>query len=181
MRVLKQDADGITYRLDDAGFNWIPGPGRWSVAQCFDHLNLTNKLFLARLEESVHTAREQGLTSDGPYSYNFLSRWFFRFNEPPAKWRVKAPAKVAPAHYKRVGETVPEFLTIHDRLIELLKEASGLDLVKAKCPLPGLPIVKFNLGMTFWIVTAHDRRHIQQAREVCVMPQFPGRPPKPAA
>ncbi len=36
---LKRDARQLTEGLSDAQLNWSPAPGRWSMAQCLEHLN----------------------------------------------------------------------------------------------------------------------------------------------
>jgi hypothetical protein len=173
VKVVQQDAEGVTYALTDEEFNWSPGPGRWSVGQCFDHLNAVDRSFLEKLGEAVADGRRRGLLGEGPYSYGAVSRWFFRLNEPPPKRRFKAPRKYAPAAAKPLAEVMPEFMSLHASLIGLLKQASGLDLARVRCPLPGLPILRLNLGMAFWSMTAHDRRHIYQAREICIAQGFP--------
>ncbi len=181
VKVIQQDADGIAYAITDEEFNWSPGPGRWSVAQCLDHLNAVNRKFFEKLREAVSAGRRDGVLDEGPYSYGVVSRWFFRINEPPPRRKFKAPKKFAPAQRKSAAEVMPEFTAQHAELIELLKQASGLDLVRVRCALPGLPLLKLNLGMAFWSVTAHDRRHIYQAREICIAQGFPKSRPQPAA
>jgi len=175
IKVIKLDADGVLDGLDEEQFNWNPAPGQWSIAQCFDHLNVTNRFFLKNLKEAVASGRQTGRIDDGPYSYGWFSRWFFRMNEPPVKLKVKAPQRFVPAPRRSREQVVPEFMALHDDVSNLLRDASGLDLVRLKCPSPVVAWIKFNLGMTFWILTAHDRRHIYQARQVHAAPGFPRR------
>ena len=181
VKVIQQDSEGVTYALTDEEFNWSPGLGKWSIAQCFDHLNAVNRQFLAKLKEAVASGRQKGLLAEGPYSYGALSRWFFRINLPPPRQKFKAPKRFVPAARKAAHEVMPEFAEHHVELIEVLRQASGLDLARVRCPLPGFPLLKLNLGMAFWTVTAHDRRHIYQAREICIAQGFPRSRPKPAA
>ena len=54
---IKQDAEGLMSVLTDAQFNWRPAPGRWSIAECFDHLNTTARLFVPAIDAAIATAR----------------------------------------------------------------------------------------------------------------------------
>jgi len=172
VKVVQSDADGITYDLSDEQFNWRPSDRQWSVGQCFDHLNRTNRVFLSNLRESIARGRSQGLLDEGPFAYNWFSRWFLRLVDPSSPRKFKAPGKFVPPAHLNLKDVMPEFQSLHDQLNELLKEASGLDLVRNKVS-SLFPLLKFNLGMTFWIVTTHDRRHIAQARAVRNTAGFP--------
>ena len=172
--VIKQDAEGLLHGLSDAQFNWSPGDGQWSIAQCIDHLNVSNRQFSKLLEDGVARGRAAGQLSDGPYSYSFLSRAFLRLNEPPVKRKFKAPGAFRPSSGPLSPErVVPDFFALHDRLIEIIQSANGLDLAAIKVPSPVTRLLKFNLGMMFWILAAHDRRHLWQVRQIRGNPGFP--------
>src|SRR6185369_3963570 len=67
---IRQDALGLMSGLSDAQFNWQPGPGRWSMAGCFDHLNKSAaQLFIPNIDAAIANATTQGLKSDGPFAY----------------------------------------------------------------------------------------------------------------
>jgi hypothetical protein len=66
-----------------------------------------------------------------------------------------------------------EWVRTHKSLEQLVRDANGVDLAKVKVPSPITSLIRYNLGMAFWIQTAHDRRHLWQAREVRNSPGFP--------
>src|SRR5438132_14373052 len=89
---VRQDAVGLMSGLSDAQFNWQPAPGRWSMAGCFEHLNLTAaKLFIPKIDAAIATAKAQGLRSNGPFAYSAFERWCIKTNDAPAKMRFPAP------------------------------------------------------------------------------------------
>lgn len=174
VKVIRQEAEGLYWGLTEAQWHWAPGEGGWSIAQCFDHLNITNRLFIAAFETSIRQARAEKLLSDGPFAYGFFSRWMYRVMQPPVKRRFKAPKKFEPAGRRKPEEILAEWEATHERLSELIREANGLNLVKAKVTSPASNFIRYPLGMGFWIQTAHDRRHLWQARQVRNHPAFPG-------
>jgi len=173
IEVIRQEAEGLLWGLSDEQFNWSPGGGAWSMAQCMDHLNVTNARMIEQMEASIEGGRQAGLRSDGPFVYSLLGRWFRKIVEPPPKFKAKAPQVFKPAPRRSMEETQAAWKKTHDRLEELILAANGLDLAKIKVRSAALPMLKFELGMAFWIQTAHDRRHLWQMRQIRNHPGFP--------
>jgi DinB superfamily len=171
---IRQDATGLISGLSDAQFNWRPEPGRWSMAGCFDHLNLSAAtLFIPSIDAAIANGRAQGLKSNGPFVYSAFERWCVKTNDAPPKMRFKAPRRVQPAADKPIDAVRTEFLRWQDELGRRLREADGLDLRRASHKSP-IPLVKWSLGAYFQLMLAHERRHIWQARQVRQNPAFPG-------
>jgi hypothetical protein len=173
INVVRQECEGLIDGLNEANFHWNPPDGGWSIAQCVGHLNTTNRIFLPIFEEGIRKGRAENRLSAGPYSYSWLSRYMFRVMQPPVKRRFSAPKKFEPGPQKPIAGILAEWDTTHARLEELVRQADGLDLEKIKVPSPVTSLIKYNLGMAFWIQTAHDRRHLWQAREVRNHKSFP--------
>lgn len=170
---IKDDAQELTAVLDDGQFNWRPSPKQWSIAQCLTHLNLINGEGLDQMAAAIDQARGAGLTAAGPFRHSYLNRKFISMVEPPPGLRVKAPRPYVPPPADRPKEqVVPEFLKMHDRLLDLIQKSNGLDLARIKVPAP-IPYLKFGLGARFALLTAHDRRHLHQAWAVRRHRDFP--------
>jgi hypothetical protein len=173
LKVVREDAKGLVAGLSEAQFNWSPDAGQWSVGQCLEHLNLTARQSLPLFEEAIEKGLEQGIRSNGPYAYGDLSRVFLRVVEPPVRMRVKAPQGFRPASTLVPEKVMAEFDESHELAESLAKRANGLDLARIKARSAFSKLVKYNLGMAFWILAAHDRRHIWQARQLLADKGFP--------
>ena len=171
---IQEDARRLAAGLSDAQFNWSPAVGRWSIGQCLDHLNISNAKQLALLETGIARGRVEGRLGDGPFRYGLVSRLFRRIMEPPVRLRwVKAPPPFQTAADKAAAEVTGEFQAIHERLIEALRQADGLDLPGVRVTSAFNDKIDYSLGMAFWIMAAHDRRHLWQAWQVRRSPGFP--------
>ena len=170
---ITEDAQELTATLTDAQFNWRPVPGKWSISECLVHLNVVDSADLPGLRDAVAKAREAGLTGAGPFRYGFFSRKFVALTEPPVKLRVPAPKQYRPQPDLSKEKVVPEFLSIHDSILELIRDSNGLDLARVKVTVPFSKRIKFSLGQRFALLTAHDRRHLWQAWQVRKHPEFP--------
>ena len=170
---VRQDATGLMSGVTDVQFNWQPAPGRWSMAGCFEHLNLTAaQLFIPRIDGAIAVAKAQGLKSQGPFAFSAFERWCVRTNDAPARMKFPAPKQVQPPTNKPLDQVRDEFVHWQDELAKRLVEADGLDLRAAKYKSP-IPLVKWSLGAFIQLMLAHERRHTLQARQVRQEPGFP--------
>jgi hypothetical protein len=163
---IRQEVPGLVAHLSDAQFHWSPAPNRWSMAQCFDHLNVTAGAFVPAIDRVMDDARKRGLTGSGPFVYSLFERICLRANEPPPRLRMRAPRVLVPAPDKPMAAVLTEFTEWQERLGERIRLADGLDLRRARGRSPAFPLITWSLGSMFAITLAHERRHLWQARQV---------------
>jgi hypothetical protein len=163
---IRQQVPGLVSQLTEEQFKRPPGPKRWSMAHCFEHLNVAARAFVPTIDRTVDDARTRGLTGQGPFAYPMHERLFINFNEPPPRLRVPAPSVLIPTPAKPMAEIVSEFLEWQNKLGESIRRADGLDLRRASARSPALPLLKWSLGAQIAITLAHERRHLWQARQV---------------
>jgi hypothetical protein len=167
---IKADGQAVCAGLSESQFNWRPGEGRWSIAECLVHLNVAASGTLPAFDRAIADGRAKGRTAEGggPFRYGWFSRWVIGSMEPPPKWRMKTPGMFA----VRVGGThalarvLPEFLAVRDQLAERVRRADGLDLKRIRTVSPVTRLLRLPLGAYLQFVIAHDRRHVWQARQV---------------
>ena len=163
---ISADADALTAPLNDAQFAWQPGPASWSVAHCLDHLNATARSYLPVLDEGIADAIRRGLYGPGPYTYNWVGRAFVWIMEPPVRVRAKAPKPFQPAPSRPRRDIMAAFHAYQVQYIDRLRQASGLDLARARVASPVVRWLRIPLGSAFAVMIAHERRHLAQARRV---------------
>jgi hypothetical protein len=170
---LADEADALSSGLTDEQFNWRPPSGGWTVAQCIDHLNVTARVYLPKLDEGIAEAIRRGLYGEGPFRYGVLGRLFVRSQEPTTRMKYKAAKIVMPAESRRRQETLAAFRAYQVQFIDRLRQANGLDLARARVKSPILNVLRMPLGCGFALMAAHERRHLQQARNVVAEATFP--------
>jgi hypothetical protein len=170
---LAADGDRLVTPLTDAQFNWRPAPDAWSIAQCLDHLNVIARLYLPMLDEGIADAIRRGLYRPGPFAYRWLYRWIATSQEPPYRIRMKAPKSFQPPPSRPRQEVMAAFRAYQVQYIDRLRQANGLDLTRARVRSPILRWLKLPLGIAFAFTTAHERRHLWQARRITETAGFP--------
>jgi hypothetical protein len=161
-----REAQALIATLDEERFNWRPDPRSWSIAQCLDHLNVANRVYLEPIQHAIEQARSRSAPRRGPIQPRLLERWFIRSLEPASRPRLPAPRKIVPAARRSRGEVQEEWERIQARLQELLQVAAPLDLNKTRFVNPFIPLVRFSVGTGFRVIEVHERRHLQQAERV---------------
>ncbi len=68
---VKSAAKHLVEGLSDEQLRWEPAPDRWSVAECFSHLNVTADQYYPAIDRSMRLARERGLLGEGPFRHGF--------------------------------------------------------------------------------------------------------------
>jgi hypothetical protein len=159
--------------LTDTQFNWSPEPGRWSVAQNLLHLIAVDGQDVDSITRAVADARARNLTSPGPYKYPFWNNYFIRLMEPPVKQKYKTYKTYMPPPTAPLAATLAEYRRVSHSIRAQVLLANGLDLQRAKTPMPALRFFKMALGARFALLCAHDRRHLWQARNIRNHPSFP--------
>jgi len=172
----KADARDLLAGISDPAFNWRRAPGTWSMAECLDHLVVVGHKYLRALDRAIEDGRSKNLVGAGPFRYGLLESWTVRAMDAPPMFRVKAPRAFAPAGERRLEEALAAFIALQDEFQKSLARADGLDLRRVKARSPVSRHLKFSLGKAFAGISAHQRRHLWQARQLRDDSAFPAGP-----
>jgi hypothetical protein len=167
------DARDLIAGLSEAQVNWRPAPAHWSIAECLDHLTVTNRELMERIEAATGDARSRGLTGRGPFRHGLIGNMIVRSMEPPAKMKFKAPKIFKPRPDLSLEAVAREFFATQDELLRLIHEANGINLARVKITSPVTRLVRLSLGQAFGLIATHERRHLWQARQVKGGREFP--------
>ena len=170
---IKKEGLALAAGLSPVQFNWHPEPGRWSIAECLDHLNVIGFQLLPLMDEAIDGARRRGLTGSAPFDLGIVGRWFSQSQEPPVKKKFKTMKLYVPPPDRPYEEIVPAFGKLQDDLVRCIERADGLNLERIKISSPAAKIFRMNLAGWFAGTASHERRHLWQAQNVRDSPGFP--------
>ena len=166
-----EKAKSLTAGLSAEQMSWRPQPGKWSIAQNLEHLNFGYP-YLDTMASSIAAARAKGILGNGPFRYGWLSSWIMKSQEPPPKRKFKTAKANAPSPDLDAAKALADYFRYTARIAELIQNADGLDLARAKTPWP-FKWTKMPVGALLTHMTTHDRRHLWQAEQVRNDPNFP--------
>lgn len=169
-------AEELSRPLSEAQLNWRPGEGRWSVAECLDHLLVTNALYLGCMERAIRRAHARGRTANE--SEHHRNTMFGGFILRVLKSGRNGRAVPAPKLFEPASEIAPgivdRFIKAQVRITEALHDAEGLNLDRVKFGTPVNALFRANLGEAFEILVLHEARHLDQMEDVIGSGGFPG-------
>ncbi len=179
-RSVRAEAQSLVAGVSDEVLLRPPEPGRWSAAQCFDHLNTVGWLLLSRMERQINDAQEHGPFGEEPFRYGFVSRTMIWLMQPTSNVPIPAPSSYTPdAPFTLQAHTVvTEFLQLQDDLVDCVHRSKGLDLRRVRVPSPAAPILTISLGAWYEATIAHERRHLAQAESAVAAVRAIERPPE---
>jgi len=141
-----------------------PDPGKWSIAECLAHLNLTAETVQKFMARGIEQAKQEKKFGEGPFSIGPKGRLMVWIAEPPPKFRIRAPKNVRPpAAMGDPSQILPVFMKAQDEWERLMHEQEGLDLAKIKV---GRGAFRVRLAAALPWMMAHQRRHLLQAENV---------------
>jgi hypothetical protein len=157
-------ADGLSENLAA----WRETAHSWSVAECFDHLATGNRIYLVAMQDAALRARKEGRFRRGPVRPGLIGRWFAGYLEPPVKafFKLAAPRSIVPHRNVTLRDALARFFESHHQFQTYLDENADLDLTRARFSNPFIRGVRFSLATGLYVIAAHDRRHLWQARRV---------------
>jgi hypothetical protein len=163
LKDMPRRAEQVTEGLGDDQLNWRPEKGRWSIAQCLDHLNRANGKIVAQMEAGIEKAKASGGTKVGPWKPGFLERFFIRAVGANAPFKSPVPPDFVPGERASREEVLPEFHAVHERYLACLDEVEKSGLLLARIASPVSKLVKCTLGTWFAATVEHDNYHLGQA------------------
>jgi len=154
----------VTDLSDEEGARRIT-PDSWSVAECFDHLAVANRVYLAAMRGPAAEAVTQGKLRQHDAVPGLIGAWFVKAMEPPVRTylKMKSPQKIRPRQSPPLSRAHEDFAASQNDVRSFLNLYSGLDLTLVRFPNPFISGVRFSLAIGLHVIIAHERRHLWQA------------------
>lgn len=158
--------------LSGEQLNWKPSEKGWSVAQCLEHIILTNHEFDTEFAKIASCTRKNSFWEN----YSPFTGWGGRFLVDAVSTdskKAKAPSRRIVPPSDLPDDIVKQFV---DEIAEVNKKVDGCadaDREKTVVTSPFLAIFTYKLDDAFTILVEHTKRHIRQAKRVVESEGFP--------
>ncbi len=143
-------------------FETRPAEGKWSAAECIEHINTTNKKYYINIKDSLSNNKNSNF-SHKEYKPRFLVSKFINMMKPGAKMKFKAPRVFMSNYNGDLENTIKDFIKLQDEFITLAEQSRNYDMSKTKTTSPVIKFFKLQLGEAFMVIIEHQKRHLLQA------------------
>lgn len=170
---LTLDAQQLAGDLTPRQLSWNPAEGKWSIAQCLDHLVVSGGLYNDKMRPLIDRLKNETAANApiSPYKPTIGGRLLIWVVSPGSR-SVSGPRLFRPK-LEPQPDVVGEFLKSQETFAALLRAADGLDLSRHKLTSPAAKLLRMNLGDCFTVLVLHTKRHLAQAKRVRETDGFP--------
>jgi hypothetical protein len=152
-------------RLTEEQLLYRPGPGKWSIAEIYAHLNLSLDQYTRLILSKITLAPDHPIDT---YHSSWLGDWLYDRIMPRSDGsipRLRAPAAQLPDVSTLDGrETLETFQRHCDALDDILRHVWTKDLRRIRIPYSGKGLIRLRLGDLLRFIVAHCERHLLQAQ-----------------
>ncbi|MBL7994076.1 DinB family protein [bacterium] len=153
--------------------NWKPEESTWSIAQCIDHIIISDQQYFKNIKKAIDQTITGAFTEKKPYHPGFIARFFIYAQRPGFLLKFKTPLAFRPSARTEGKKILEDFILHEQELSVLIKKCDGWDINTIKLYSQVHSHVKFSLGECFSILVTHQERHLHQASKVPQLPGFP--------
>jgi len=169
-----ETARALAADLNEMQLNWKPAVDQWSMAQCLEHLAVSTKAFEKYFAAALERGRRRPPLAESPrYKPSLMGGLLAKQVSPEGARKLRAPKIIRPADSSSIEGSLEMFLREQDWFIDFVGQAQGLDYNKTRLRSPITPLVRYSLADAFVVIVLHAQRHLQQARRVRELPEFP--------
>lgn len=163
---LKKLTDDVRDQFGNLSFehlNYKPHPERWSILECFEHLNRYNRYYLQAIEKAFERS---GPFVDEEIKSTWIGKKSIAMMEPSNRKKQKTFRHMNPLNSALTSDVLDHFLNDQNRLLTLLEKAKHININSKLIPIEFFRLLKMNIGEGFQFVVVHQHRHVLQAHTV---------------
>ena len=166
-------AQALTATLNEQQMNWQPAGGAWSIAQCFEHLNVTTELYYPRLRDKIRDASAGNPGAPAQFRPGWFARKFIGMIDPASQRPIPTVRVFKPKPVETSANVMERFFGYQETFLEILAAAAAIDINRHKIISPASRMLRFTVGEGLWLQVEHQRRHLLQAQNVTRKAGFP--------
>ncbi|RYZ21409.1 MAG: DinB family protein [Chitinophagaceae bacterium] len=140
---------------------------QWSVVQILEHLNAYGRFYLPAMQKAM-TERPTGKSAW--FSSGFWGDYFTKSMKPVNVYEIKNKMKAMKGYSfpnsLNVEQVLNEFAQQQDELLRLIDLAQHVNIEEVRVPITISKLIKLKLGDAMRFLTAHEQRHMLQARNM---------------
>src|SRR5215470_7596455 len=129
-----------------------PAEKKWSAAECVEHLNITNRAYVLRIEQALRELETKKLLASTPMAVNFNAKLLKWWLEPPSRLELPTGAAFQPVAATSAAEVLQAFQELNASIDEQLSRGRSLALNQDMIASPFSESMKYNVYSAFVLI-----------------------------
>jgi hypothetical protein len=172
-REAKAKASGGLSNISFEQLNWKPSPGSWSIAECLEHLLISDRSYFDNLKEIVVGKYKMTFWEQYSPFATLCGRLLKDRLRETVKKKMKAPKKIRPLPSAKPVAFIDIYFENLECFLNYISKCADIDIDKTIITSPTIKIVTYSLRDAFEFLIQHEHRHINQAIRVKENHEFP--------
>jgi hypothetical protein len=152
--------------LSETEINWRPNAGQWSVAQNIHHLIVVNETYYPVLSSVKNNTYKLPWLGRFEFVTKFLGKTVLDAVQPDRRKKMKTFPIWEPGASNFGSDILQRFEKHQDELKKLIESSQDLIEKNTVISSPANKMIVYKLETAFDIMVAHEKRHLEQAREM---------------
>ncbi|HXB12269.1 MAG TPA: DinB family protein [Bacteroidia bacterium] len=153
-------------QLTTEQLNWKPNEQTWSIGQNIDHLIVTNETYYPVIKSVKAGTYKLPLMGSIGFMVNAFGKMVLSAVQPDRKRKTKTFPIWQPTQSKIATDILSKFETHQTELKQMISGSADLLDKGTIISSPANKNIVYKLDMAYNIITAHEQRHFEQAKEV---------------
>ncbi len=151
--------------------NWKPNPSTWSIAQNIDHLIVINQSYFPLFADLKAGKFKQPFIARFGFIVSFIGKTILKAVQPDNRKKITTFAIWEPTESKIANDILLRFSQHQDQLKQEIDAAKDFIQQGAVIYSPANKNIAYTLETAFDVITTHEVRHLEQAKEVLALLQ----------
>ncbi|ELR70496.1 hypothetical protein C900_03655 [Fulvivirga imtechensis AK7] len=147
--------------------NWKPDGNTWSIAQNIQHLIITNESYFPILKKLQSNEYKSPWIGKLGFLTDFFGNLVLKGVQPDRSKRMKTFNIWEPQKSNLSDDILRKFEVHQDELKKLI--TSSGPFLKTSISSPASKVIVYKLSTAFDIIVNHEKRHLNQAKEVLTL------------
>lgn len=159
--------------LTASQLNWKPSENKWSIAQCLDHIIVSNETYFPQLETIISGRWRNSFWQNMPIIPKMWGKMLIKSVSPEIVRKTKTSKVFYPVSSGIPLSIIKEFTSHNHTLKEFIEKSHNANLDKIVITSPVSGFITYSLHDAFIILVSHEERHFLQAKRVKESTGFP--------
>jgi hypothetical protein len=170
---VNQQVEHHFLNLTHEQLNWKHEASKWSIAQCLDHLIVSNTTYFPIFDQLINGKYELSfLQRMNPFK-KFLGPMMIRSLGPESNKQFVSPKIFEPSFSNIRESIVMDFIFHQDVLKKYFLQLQKPEILRSVIASPVSKMITYSVADALQIITGHEQRHINQAIQVLNHFNFP--------